>query len=369
MAHLHILPRRPLGRRQRGLTLIEFMVSITIGLIMVAALAALIADQSSNRAEVDRAGRLIENGRYAIRAMTDDLQLAGYWGEMNGAPDATALTALPDPCSLTVAGVSPGTQLHVQGYSAASFTNPPATMPTCINNLRSGTDILVVRHVDPDISSLVTGGVPDLTKLTDGQLYIQTGLNAASAAFTSVVNIGSLGTNTATFTLKKKDLATTATVRKVVVRIYYVANCSVEVSGSCTGADGGNPIPTLKMLELSSASGSPAWASAITIAEGIENLQIDYGVDGADADGGPNGDDVDGTALTHVTWPDVMAVKIYVLSRGLEKTPGFADGKTYKLGTAGDFTPATAAPADVGYKRQLFVQSVRMVNPSSRRSS
>ena len=59
---------------QRGLTLVEFMVSITIGLLLVAAVATLIASQSSNRAEVDRAGRLIENGRYGIRALADDLQ-------------------------------------------------------------------------------------------------------------------------------------------------------------------------------------------------------------------------------------------------------------------------------------------------------
>ena len=72
MRGTHTPFRSPLGRRQRGLTLVEFLISITIGLLMVAALATLIADQSGNRAEVDRAGRLIENGRYGIRAMTDD---------------------------------------------------------------------------------------------------------------------------------------------------------------------------------------------------------------------------------------------------------------------------------------------------------
>src|SRR5689334_17581664 len=85
------------GRAQRGLTLIELMVSIALGMIMVAALATLIADQSANRAEVDRAGRLIENGRYAVRAMAEDLQMAGYWGELTTTPTAPA--AMPDPCS------------------------------------------------------------------------------------------------------------------------------------------------------------------------------------------------------------------------------------------------------------------------------
>jgi type IV pilus assembly protein PilW len=364
MAHRHLTTRRPLRRHQRGLTLIEFMVSITIGLIMVAALATLIADQSSNRAEVDRAGRLIENGRYGIRAITDDLQLAGYWGELSTAPGST-LTALPDPCSLSVADMSNAAQLHVQGYSAANLTSAPATVPSCLSNVRPGSDILVVRHADPDVSALMTGTLVDLTKLTDGQLYIQTGLNAGSAAFTSVINIGNSTTNATVFALKKKDLAAVATVRKVVVRIYYVASCSVEVGGSCTAGDGGSPIPTLKMLELTASGGVSSWGTPVTIAEGIELMQIDYGVD-TDSDGSPNGDDVDGSALTHLNWGDVMAVKIHLVSRSLERTPGFTDGKTYVLGTGGSYTPATDVQ---GYKRQLMVQSVRLVNPSARRSS
>src|SRR5688572_1892520 len=348
------IPRQP-RRHQRGLTLIEFMVSITIGLIMVAALATLIGDQSSNRAEVDRAERLIENGRYAIRAMTDDLQLAGYWGELSTAPTGT-LTAVPDPCSLSVADITNAAQLHVQGYSSPAS----GVLSTCISNRRPDTDILVVRRADPDTSSLLTGGAVDLGKLTDGQLYIQTGLDSASANFSAVINIGSSATNAATFSLKKKGMTATATVRKVVVRIYYIASCSVEVSGSCTGADGGNPTPTMKMVELSAAAGAAAWSSPVTIAEGIETMQIDYGVD-TDSDGAPNSD-ADGSALTHLNWGDVMVVKIHLVARSLERTPGFADNKTYVLGTYGNYVPATA---DSGYKRQLMVQSVRLVNPSS----
>jgi type IV pilus assembly protein PilW len=94
-------------------------------------------------------------------------------------------------------------------------------------------------------------------------------------------------------------------------------------------------------------------------------MQIDYGVD-TDADGGPNGDDVDGSLLTAVTWPDVMAVKVHLLARSVERSAEFVDNKTYPLGTAGTITPATA---DLGYKRHVFVQSVRLVNPSARRSS
>jgi type IV pilus assembly protein PilW len=353
-------PHRPaLPRRQHGLTLVEFLVSITIGLLLIAAVATLIADQSASRAEVDRAGRLIENGRYGVRAITDDLQLAGYWGELSGVPTSAVLTALPDPCLRDLATLQAASQLHIQGYNAPAS----GAVPSCILNQRPGTDILVVRHAEPDSSSLETGGVPDLAKLTNGQLYIQTGLNAASSAFVATLNFGNTADNAANFPLVKKDKVTLATIRKVVTRIYYIANCSVEVGGGCAGADGGKPIPTLKMRELAAAGGIADWSDPVTIAEGIENLQVDYGVD-TSGDGAPEGDDVDGGAIGFAAWADVMSVKVYLLARSLEKTPGFEDTKTYSMGTAAPVTPTETA-----YKRHVFVQSIRLVNPSARRST
>lgn len=364
MATLHMHRTLSSGRRQRGLTLVEFMISVAIGLLLVAAIATLIASQSGNRAEVDRSGRMIENGRYAVRAMSDDLQLAGYWGELNGVPSTPPLAALPDPCSLEVVdgGGAPGellkgSQLHVQGYDAPAAL----AVPVCIANQKTGTDILVVRHADPDSSAYETAGAVDTAKLASNvdpfnstRLFIQTGLNAANTFGYKV----DTGANHANLDLKKKNNAK-ATVRKFLVRIYYVATCSV-----CTGS-GADSIPTLKMKELVHG---PAWSDAITIAEGIENMQIDYGVD-TNGDGAPEGDNVNGSLLTYTTWPDVMAVKIHLLSRSLEKSPGHVDEKTYKLGTSPDWAPSTDPDAAnlQGYKRHVFVQSVRLVNPSARR--
>jgi type IV pilus assembly protein PilW len=101
----------------------------------------------------------------------------------------------------------------------------------------------------------------------------------------------------------------------------------------------------------------------VTIAEGIENMQVDYGVDTTRT--APDGRRQRlGPHQGHLA--DVMTAKVYLLARSLEKTPGFTDSKTYVMGTAGTITPATA---DQGYKRHVFVQSVRLINPSARRVS
>lgn len=355
---------RPAGRsshsRQAGLTLIELMVSITIGLFLVAGLATLIASQSGTRAEIDKSGRMIENGRYALQTIAADVQLAGYWGELSKVP-ATP-TALPDPCSITIAGaqnIQEGMTLHVQGYNDPSTLAVPIALPTCLVNHKPGTDVLVVRHTD-------TTEIAKASAVA-GQLYAQTGLTTSGLTFEYRLATG----NDASFTLLKKD-GSDASLRKVLVRIYYISQCSEPVGGGCTGADGGNPIPTLKRVELAVTSGAMAMTTT-SLAEGIENMQVDYGSDTdndgtADGDYG-NGDYVNAVALATPSnvmgvadWANVMSVKIHLLARSPEKTVGYKDTKTYSLGTFG----ATTATND-NYKRHVFAQAVRVVNPSGRR--
>lgn len=365
----HSVPRSLSAKRQAGLTLVEFMVAIVIGMLLVAAIATLIANQSTNRSEVDRAGRLIENGRFALSVISADVQMSGYWGELGSDPTApAALTTsdgLPSPCNLTVTGVDPVDSLEsamgiaVQGYDSPSTL--PTALSSCVSNYKPGTDILVIRRLDPDFTDLQTSGAMDLSRLRTGQVYVQTGLNTSFDLIAKIAAAdSSQTTNSTTFSLTRRT-GGRATMRRYVMHIYYVSQCSVPVSGSCTGADSGNPIPTLKRVELGAESGSAAF-STTTIAEGIENMQIDYGKD-TDADGMPNGADTNGSAFTAADWANVVSLKVYMLVRATETTPGHSDAKTYPLGTA-----SAAAATNDAYKRHVFTQSVRLVNPSSRRA-
>jgi type IV pilus assembly protein PilW len=366
MIIIHTLTRsRLVGRRlQRGLTLIEFMISIVLGMIIVAALATLVADQSVNRAEIDRSGRLIENGRYAIRALAEDLQMAGYLGEISAPLPAPA--GWTDPCGTnpatpTKAEIEASLGWHVSGLDVPSGAARPgynsiapmATTLGCLSNVKAGTDIVMVRRTDPDSSPYETAGAVDLGKLGANALFIQTGLDPATKLFAYKIDLGG---NAATFDLKRKDGVSLATVRKIVIRIYYITTCSI-----CTG---GSPdsIPSLKMKEL---VGGLGWSDAITVAEGIENLQIEYGMDTATVDGAPDGADKEAGSVATADWPAAVTAKIYLLARSLETSPGYDDAKTYPLGLAGTVAPAGS---ELSYRRHVFVQSVRLVNPSARRA-
>lgn len=353
-------------KSQAGLTLIEFMVSIAIGMLLIAAIATLIANQSSTRADLDKSGRMIENGRYAVRVISEDALLAGYWGEL-ATIDPPTMSPV-DPCSTSSSAINDALALHVQGFDSS------LTPPACVSNaiLQPGTDVLVVRHANPDFTDVITGGAVDFTnKVKEGQVYLQTGLDATGLQFAKKLSVAKVTDanalfnaedSAAFFSLKKKDRTTVAPLRKVQVHIYFVSKCSVEVSSNnCTNADGGSPIPTLKRLELTVDSDAPVFKK-VTIAEGIENLQIDYGVD-TDADGAPNGADQNGSTLTEANWPNVMTLKIHLLARTSESSVGYVDDKKYVMGTAGQVGPFNNA-----YKRHAFVQSVRLVNPIMRRA-
>jgi type IV pilus assembly protein PilW len=88
-------------------------------------------------------------------------------------------------------------------------------------------------------------------------------------------------------------------------------------------------------------------------------------MDTATVDGAPDGSDQAATGVATGDWPAAVTAKIYLLARSLETTPGYDDAKTYPLGLAGTVTPAGA---ERKYRRHVFVQSVRLVNPSARRA-
>jgi type IV pilus assembly protein PilW len=189
---------------QAGLSLIELMISIAIGLLLLAGVTALIVQQNSTRTELDKSTRQIENGRYAIQSIQDELQFAGYYGEFPNAGTTAVSTpvSLPNPCATTDAALLAAISLHIQGYD--SPTTVPSPLSTCLNNANhlSGTDILVIRRTDTATLAPASAAA--------GQAYMQTTLGD------KILGIGT----TTTYGLLQKDGATLANLRKYFVKIY-----------------------------------------------------------------------------------------------------------------------------------------------------
>jgi type IV pilus assembly protein PilW len=325
----------------RGFSLVEFMVAMAVGLVVLAVVVALFSSMTRSSAALTNASQEIQNGSYAMRFLADDLRHAGYYGGAYS-PLASALAALPDPCETSdMVALRAALTLSVQGYDA-----PAAAPLTCIPaaDFVPGTDVLVVRRA----STVVTAP----GSLNAHDVYIQNNSNWTDAN-NPALNVG-LAAN---FPLVNRDGATPADIRKYYLRIYYVSPCHLYAAGAsaCTAAaDGGRPVPTLRMLELAAGSGGGAAVmSSIALAEGVENFQVDYGVDTI-GQGAAQNFVSDPAALAD--WSNVTEINLNLLVRNPQATPGYVDAKTYRLGLAAPVTPGGP------FKRHLFSEQVRLTN-------
>ncbi|WP_281420333.1 PilW family protein [Georgfuchsia toluolica] len=381
---------------QAGMSLVEVLIAMTIGLILMTGISILIVRQNAARVELAKSSRQIENGRYAMQLLHDDIQLAGFWGEysppfrITTPPNATtyvvdgsaspplgtcASPSATAPTNLGWAAASmPTLPVAILGYAGATTNASLAASAPCIPTAdrKPDTAVLVVRRV-------ATSTVAAATAVT-GTAYLQVSQCATDSAETPfVMAVKPAGSDP--FTLTKKDCATKADLRPYVVRIYFVSNCNNYASGqtTCTAtADNGKPIPTLKMVEFINGT-----QSVVPLVEGIEDMQVDYGI-GQIVNAGPT--------YTHTTapvsytntpsvtqWEDVVAVRLNILARNTESTTGYADTKAYTLGGAGvinpcandPFTGAANTAAQIAscqsYPRHVYSELTRVENVSARR--
>jgi type IV pilus assembly protein PilW len=280
----------------------------------------------------------------------------------------------PDPCAVSdgAGQITNSLPYAVQGFDAPNFaTVVDLSGTTCgtwlpAENLQVGSDVLVVRR-----AATVPLAVGDVAQMKVA--YLQANPFNAELQFGAGAPITALSRADGTAAIvMKRDGLTAADIRKFLVRVYFVAPCSVPAGGGsiCTGGadDGGRPIPTLKRLELSAAGGASVMRIE-TVAEGIESIQVDYGLDnlpavknpitGAHGDGAPDRYARNPTAAEFMS---AVTARVHVLARNTEPTVGYVDSKSYRLGLSGTF-----GPRNDGFKRHVYTGVIRMTNPSGRR--
>jgi type IV pilus assembly protein PilW len=335
MATQHHPFRAP--QRQRGMTLVELMVGLALGLIVVSSLLLVLAHASTRGQELQRTSIQIENGRYVAELFREDLRMAGFFGETSV---AGALYTEPDPCSVAPVGWN-GAPLTfpapVQGYGAGDVL-------ACLANRRAGTDAIVIRRVGVDAVD------PATIPVGNTQYYVQYSYCVADVASPRLL----FGTDRAAFTLRNRACTGVNSVRSYVSRIYYVADCN-----RC--GVGGDSTPTLKRVDLIGNQ-----LITTPLAEGIDALRFEYGFD-VDGDGSP---DTHLTALGALgptaAWSNVVSLKAHFITRSLERaiTDHIATAQEFQLGGIGPVTTAND-----GYTRKLYSNAIRLVNPSAVREA
>lgn len=343
----------PPRRGQSGLSLVELLVAVALGLMVMAGLAALFASSSASRNELERSARQIENGRFAMELITNDLRLAGFYGEAQVSSVIVPGT-MPDPCSNAAADWVASMTVSIQHY------NDGIGVPPCIlGDRKIGTDVVVIRRV-----ATCEAGVGTCENSIAGLPYIQVA-KCKDETPTRPFVLNTKGGPTP-FNLTERDCGTVAGMRQYLIRAYFI---SIH-NGN------GDSTPTLMRVDFNGNT----FTRPEPLVEGIEELNIEYGIDfqGQPAsplnlDGQPDAFTAD--PLTYAcagcdpirNLANIVTARVFLLARNLDPTPHYTDTKTYTLGLrTGDTSQLEVTPGGA-YKRHAYSGLVRIVNVSQRR--
>ena len=326
----HSVARSP--ARQAGFTLIEMMISVTIGLGLLAGLVGVLATSSSNSRSNDKTSELMTNGRYALNSIKQELREAGFRGYTWAEPDTVApgaLGALGNECrqGVNVSGsFISNTRQGIWGFNDA---NPfdAASAGNCITQYLAGNDVLVVRRLAPfPATALVANTVYFQSTYARGQVF----RGAVAPVF------GGAPTPLASFAVQ--------------VYVYYISPVTNTTTPEVPA------VPSLRRVALSSTG---AMVDEL-VASGIEHLQVQFGhlaTNGAtqylNAQTAPL--DSDSSNALSAVWDDVNSVRIWLLARNTLAEPGYANTQTYTMGGQ-DFVK------NDGFRRQVFTTVVQLRN-------
>ena len=377
------------------------MIAMALGLLLLGVLLLVFLSVSRTNTEMSKTNGLIENGRFAINLLQEDIAHGGFWGGytpdfdnlITTAVPADAPTAIaPDPClAFSAANWTSAYKTSLLGVPAQSYDVVPSGCTALITDKKVNTDVLVTRH-----ANLCAVGAASCEALNNGKVYFQPSFCEAETTATPPVRY-ELGNTAGNFTLKKRGCTVGALTDKFkfVSNIYYIRTYAV------TSGDG---IPTLvrSTFDLTGTPPVPGFGTPVALIEGIEAFKVEMGLDSkgrcntnnnyaaAVSFVRPSTCAVDSAVSANNTLPsnrgdgvpefpfvrcttsagctatqlsDLVAVKIYVLTRSKEPALGHVDSKSYVLGST------TLVPFNDGYKRHVFTNTVRLNNISGRRET
>ncbi|MGI4849509.1 MAG: PilW family protein [Janthinobacterium lividum] len=335
---------------QRGLTLIELMIAMTIGLFITGMVSVLFIAANKSSTYQEATARMQENARFAMSTMSRAIRNSGYrscgslatlanvvnggestWAYNLATPlkgyeggssefpsQITTSARLPNSDALAVVGVDTVAETGVVLHDLATsrfVTGPNSLKNGAILVVSDCDNIAVFQNTGPG-TALQTQLFHALTGASPGNCYGGLGASCSKTQANHTFSPGS-------------------TMSPLYASTYYVGPASSGV---------GNSLWAVMLADNGSVG------AAAEVIEGVDDMQIEYGED-TDADGVPNGY---AKADAVVTWANVVAVRVSLLmvtlKDNLSSTP-----QTY------DFNGATITATDRKVRR-AFTSVINLRN-------
>ena len=300
-----------LHHHQKGLTLVEIMVDLTVSLILMAGVMQIFISNKQTYRVQDAAARIQESGRFAAFFLTGDVRMAGFMGcgstinqpvnmvDLNGdgVPDqvgdfsgnglqgyeygAGLSVPLSDTLTLTAADVIAGTDVITIKRAAGTGVRLDGNMGTVNANIQMDPATAGGMFQANDVLFISDCEYADIFAANN----VSSGGGFITIAHSNSVNVGNFLSTT---------YNTDAEVMRMVNVAYYLA----------PGASGE---PSLFRY----AMGNNGVMTAEELVEGVEDMEITYGED-TDNDRNANLY-VDANSVTD--WTQVVSVRINLVVR------------------------------------------------------
>ncbi len=301
---------QPMRRTDKGFSLIELMVAITIGLFLSAVIGSIYVASKGSFSHQDAMSRLQENARFAMERIARDVRMAGYNGCGQLGTVANVLNNSSSKWWLDF-------EKPVMGYN--SLTSSDTRFPSAV----AGTDAISLLGVSSENELTVINHTLGNTTMQTAKHSLQPGeiLVATNCSQTSVFQMSG-----------PSNPGNDATTISHGAGGSSPGNCTGLLGASCSMVPTGYTLKAgssvMRMyanayyirLSETAGQGNALWTCSITgqtngqplcseLLNGVDNMQIEYGVD-TDGDNSANAyvaaDDVS-------NWDNVVSVKISLL--------------------------------------------------------
>lgn len=362
------------SRTQRGLTLVELMVALVLGLLLMAVVGQVYLVNRATFTAQEQQGLLQEGGRFALEFLARDARMAGLTGCSSRRPPDQPLqvrnylnnTSYPFDPMLGVRGYDAnGTRLGADYDIAATYPEPsgsasdwsPALPGTLDDEAIAGSDVLVLTGMDvgiplvapytsgsqvfvANVGDIVVGDVLMVTDCQQAQVFQATNVTAGSGNIVGSGAAGFVPGNAGPIAERGPagPFQNGSEVARVRAYAYFVGV-------------GASDAPALFRQSLGS-DGTSAALNPEELIDGVESMQVQYGVD----------DDLDFIvdryldAATVPDWNLVRAIRVGLLVRTPEEYGTDADAADY------DVAGTTIDPVDDRRVRRVFTSTIALRN-------
>lgn len=280
---------------QRGVSLIEVMIAMAIGLVIIGAVGYLYLGTRQTFRTTENLSRMQEGARYALEIISRDVRMAGYigCGNMQNIPVNTIANAPVPQLSASTAVMGEDTPAApVSNFKVSSITRPAGDSISVMGAFGGGVPLdgnLAPSNANVQMAGNPYGFVPDdvltVTNCTNADVFRATNVSN-SGSITTIAHSNSANTGNRIGTYGPDSF-----IFKVQQFTYFI---------------GTNPNGKRALYRTSLTEGTAE------LVEDVWDMQLSYGVD-TNSD---NAADTYSTA-TEVTaaanWPRVMSARISLL--------------------------------------------------------